>query len=104
MVPATALIPQQNASSQYETGFPSGTGLPRPAHGDAPTRRRTASRNTPQARPVRGRPWNADGAHRPPQLCTPTVLTMRTGRPNRAGARPPCVRGQHNMTAYSATR
>ena len=30
---------------------------------------------------VRG---NADGAHRPPQLCTPTVLTVHTDRPNHA--------------------
>jgi hypothetical protein len=27
---------------------------------------------------VRGRPWKADGAHRPSELCTPTALTART--------------------------
>jgi len=44
--------------------------LPAPAAGrtrrDArPTQRRASSRDTPSARPVRGRPWKADGAHRP---------------------------------------
>ena len=35
-------------------------------HGDArSTQRRMSSRNTRLARPVRGRPWKADGAHRP---------------------------------------
>jgi hypothetical protein len=35
-------------------------------HGDArSTQRRTPSRNMRPARPVRGRPWKADGAHRP---------------------------------------
>src|SRR3954447_12312689 len=34
-----------------------------------------SSRNTLLACPVRG---NADGAHRPSQLCTPSVLTART--------------------------
>jgi len=32
----------------------------------------------PPARPVRGRPWKADGAHRPFWRCTPTVLTAPT--------------------------
>ena len=41
-------------------------------HGDArPTRRRTSSRNTTPARPVRGRPWKS-------RRCTPTVLMART--------------------------
>jgi hypothetical protein len=31
--------------------------------------------DTPPAWPVRGRPRKADGVHRPPQLCTPTVQT-----------------------------
>jgi hypothetical protein len=46
----------------------------------------------------------ADGAHRPPQLCTPTVVTVHTDRPCSTDARPLCVRGQRNMTIYSATR
>ena len=50
---------------------------------------------------VRGK---ADGAHRLPQLCTPTVVTMHTDRPYSADARPLCVRGQRNMTIYIATR
>jgi hypothetical protein len=43
-------------------------------------------------------------AHRPPQLCTPTVVTVHTDRPYSTDARPLCVRGQRNMTIYSATR
>src|ERR1700760_3518393 len=46
----------------------------------------------------------ADGVHRPPQLCTPTVVTVHTDRPCSTDARPLCVRGQRNMTIYSATR
>src|SRR5208282_1460162 len=34
---------------------------------------------------VRG---NADGAHRPPQLCIPTVVTVHTDRPTGTDARP----------------
>ena len=38
------------------------TGAAGLAHGDArSTQRRTSSRNTPPARPVRGRPWKIDG-------------------------------------------
>ena len=46
----------------------------------------------------------ADGVHRPPQLCTPTVVTVHTDRPCSTDARPLCVRGQRNMTVHSATR
>ena len=54
-----------------------------------PAQRRPSSHGTAAARPVRGRPWKADGAHRP------------SWRP---GPRPLCVRGHRNTTAYSATR
>src|SRR5689334_2529936 len=40
---------------------------------------------TPPAGPIRG---NADGAHRPPQLCTPAVVTVHTDRPCGTDARP----------------
>jgi hypothetical protein len=50
---------------------------------------------------VRG---NADGAYRPSQLRTPTVVSARTGRPKSTDGRPLYVRGQRNMTVYSATR
>jgi hypothetical protein len=43
----------------------------------------------------------ADGVHRPPQLCTPTVVTVHTDRPCSTDARPLCVRGQRNMTVHS---
>jgi len=46
----------------------------------------------------------ADGVHRPPQLCTPTVVTVHTDRPYSTDARPLCVRGHRNMTIYSAAR
>ena len=46
----------------------------------------------------------ADGVHRPPQLCTPTVVTVHTDRPCSTDARPLCVRGQRNMTIYSADK
>jgi hypothetical protein len=46
----------------------------------------------------------ADGVHRPPQLCTPTVVTVQTDRPCSTDARPLYVRGQRNMTVCSATR
>src|SRR6201987_1684827 len=54
--------------------------------------RSASSHDTPLARAVRGR-GNADGAHRPPQLCTPTVVTVHTDRPYSTDARPLCVRG-----------
>jgi hypothetical protein len=55
MVPATPLIPQQNPSSQHETGFPSGTppacgllhGLEKPAAAEAPSRRRSMASCVP---------------------------------------------------------
>jgi len=34
----------------------------------------------------------ADGVHRPPQLCTPTVVTVHTDRPCSTDARSLCVR------------
>ena len=46
----------------------------------------------------------ADGVHRPPQLCTLTVVTVHTDRPCSTDTRPLCVRGQRNMTIYSAPR
>jgi hypothetical protein len=52
--------------------------------------------NTPLAGPVRGRPWKR-------RRCAPTIPTMRTDRPNSTDARPLYVRGQRNMTVYSAT-
>jgi hypothetical protein len=70
----------------------------RPAHP------RASSRNQPPPRPVRGRPWNADGAHRPPQLRTPTVVTAHTDRLDGTDARPPCVRGPRNTGVHSGTR
>ena len=59
---------------------------------------------TPPARPSVAVRENADGAHRPSQLCTPTVVTLHTDRPCSTDARLLCVRGQGNMTIYSATR
>ena len=70
-------------------GVPAGTGtrrLARVAEGQHavnavaeapanPTKPSTSSRNTPLAQPVRARPWNR-------RRCTPTVLTLRTDRPN----------------------
>ena len=42
------------------------TGPPGRMYGNArPAQRLTSSRNTRPARPVRGRPWKADGAYRP---------------------------------------
>ena len=54
----------------------------------------------PRLRPVRGRPWPSVETRR----CAPTVLSVHADRPNRTDVRPLCVRGQRNMTAYSATR
>jgi len=55
------------------------------------------------------KPGRSAGAARPwPSVkrrqCAPTVLTVRTDRPDSTDARPPCVRRQRNMTVYSATR
>jgi hypothetical protein len=55
------------------------------------------SQDTPLACHVRGRPWKS-------HWCAPTVVTVHTGRPNSPDARPLYVRGQRNMTVYSATR
>ena len=65
-------------------------GPPGRTHGDArSTQRRTSSRDTPPERPVRGRPWKADGAHRP------------SARP---GRRPLYVRGCRDTAPYSDPR
>jgi hypothetical protein len=47
--------------------------------------------------PPRGRPWKS-------RRCIPTVLKVRTDRPNNTDARPLYIRGHRNMTAYNATR
>jgi hypothetical protein len=67
-------------------------------------RRLRQARTTAKCGPsvaVRG---NADGAHRPSELCTPTVRTVHTDRPNSTDARPLYVRGQRTTTVHSATR
>ena len=69
--PATVTLSRTAGPAISAPAFP---GRPAPGnhrgrqaeHGNArSTQRRTSSRNTPPARPVRGRPWKADGVHRP---------------------------------------
>jgi hypothetical protein len=69
-----------------------------------PAQRRTSDQNTPWRAPSVAVRETADGADRPSQLRTPTVVTAQTDRPNRADGRPLDVRGQRNMTVHSATR
>ena len=94
--------PGRLVANDIKPGVCSGHGHTAP--GTVTEGRRASSRTRRQRGPsvaVRG---NADGAHRPPQLCTPTVVTVHTDRPCGTDARPLCVRGQRNMTVYSATR
>jgi hypothetical protein len=70
--PATVKLSRISRPATSAPAFP---GRPDPGKSPGPlgriygnarsTQRHTSSRNPPPARPVRGRPWKADGAHRP---------------------------------------
>jgi hypothetical protein len=101
--PASVMV-SRTAPASAQPPFPARTdpgkfpGRRAGAHGDArSTRRRASSRDTPPARPVRGRPWKR-------RRCTPTATTVHTDRPCSTDARPLCVRGPRKTTVYSATR
>ena len=69
-------------ATRARSGRLRGTSRPPGGHADArPLGDPRQAGKRPQQGPsvaVRG---NADGAHRPPQLCTPTVVTVHTDRP-----------------------